>query len=302
MNNPIFSKGYRIIAYRLCYGVIQKFLIPLIGKELEDLRPLMRKSKLYMTVEEYVSTAFLTLLLFFPLMIISLLIVLIVLFAVPLVMALILSLVISIVTSLGLGLIFFLYPSYRVDGIKRDIELNIPYATTHMATIAGTGVPIYTVFKILSEFKEYSELAKECGKISRDIEVFGSDVTTAISQSAADSPSPHLKELLWGIVAVIRAGGDLRRFLIEKSLSFMESQKNLEKQYLDSLSLLAEMYTTIFVAGPILFVVMITVMGSMGNLGLPTDLIMTIVIYLLLPVASIGFIILIEGSKPIGSV
>jgi hypothetical protein len=62
------------------------------------------------------------------------------------------------------------------------------------------------------------------------------------------------------------------------------------------------MYTTIFVAGPILFVVMITVMGSMGSLGLPTDLIMTVVIYLLLPVASIGFIILIEGSKPVGSV
>ena len=62
------------------------------------------------------------------------------------------------------------------------------------------------------------------------------------------------------------------------------------------------MYTTIFVAGPILFVVMITVMGSMGNLGLPTDLIMAIVIYLLLPIASIGFIILVEGSKPAGSV
>ncbi len=302
MNNPIFSKGYRLAAYRLCYGTIQKFLFPLLGKELEDLRPLMRKSKLYMTVEEYVCTAFLTLLLFFPLMIISLLIIITTLLGTQLVMALILSLIISIVISIGIVIIFFLYPSYRVDEIKRDIELNIPYATTHMATIAGTGVPIYTVFKILSEFKEYGELAKECGKISRDIEVFGSDVTTAISQSASDSPSPHLKELFWGIVAVIRAGGDLRRFLIEKSASFMESQKNLEKQYLDSLSLLAEMYTTIFVAGPILFVVMITVMGSMGNLGLPTDLIMTIVIYLLLPVASVGFIILIEGSKPIGSV
>ena len=300
--NPIFSKGYRITAYRLCYGVIQKVVLPLFGKELESLRPLMRKSKLYMTVEEYVSTAFLTILLLFPIIFFSFLVFFTVFSGMLLVLAVILSLVFAIGISAGVAVIFFIYPSYRVDGIKRDIELNIPYATTHMATIAGTGVPVYTVFKIVSEFKEYGELAKECGKISRDIEVFGSDVTTAISQSAADTPSPHLKELLWGIVAVIRAGGDLRRFLVEKAASFMESQKNLEKQYLDSLSLLAEMYTTVFVAGPILFVVMITVMGSMGSLGLPTDLIMTIVIYLLLPIASVGFIILVEGSKPIGSV
>jgi flagellar protein FlaJ len=277
-------------------------VLPLFGKELESLRPLMRKSKLYMTVEEYVSTAFLTILLLFPIIFFSFLVFFTVFSGMLLVLAVILSLVFAIGISAGVAVIFFIYPSYRVDGIKRDIELNIPYATTHMATIAGTGVPVYTVFKIVSEFKEYGELAKECGKISRDIEVFGSDVTTAISQSAADTPSPHLKELLWGIVAVIRAGGDLRRFLVEKAASFMESQKNLEKQYLDSLSLLAEMYTTVFVAGPILFVVMITVMGSMGSLGLPTDLIMTIVIYLLLPIASVGFIILVEGSKPIGSV
>jgi len=299
---PIFGKTYRLAAYRLCSGAIKRFLYPFFGKEIEDLRPLMRRSKLYITVEEYLSTAFLTLILLFPVIWVLLFLLFSLVFGMSLVLVIILSLIFSIVACAGVGVVFFFYPSYKVDSIKRDIELNLPYATTHMATVAGTGVPIYTVFKLVSEFKEYGELAKEYGKISREIEVFGSDVITAISQAAADSPSPHLKELLWGIVSVIRSGGDLRRFLIEKSTSFMDAQKNLEKQYLDSLSLLAEMYTTIFIAGPILFVVMITVMGSMGNLGLPTDLILSVVIYLIMPVASVGFIILVEGSKPIGSV
>jgi len=302
MNLPIFNKTYRLVAYRLLFWLIKKIFYPLFGKEIEGLRPLMRRSKLFMTVEEYLSTAFMTALIIFPIVLTSLLVFFTVFSGLSLVLSIVLSVVFSVVACIGLGVAFFIYPSYKVDNIKRDIELNIPYATTHMATIAGTGVPIYTVFKLVSEFKEYGELAKEYGKISRDIEVFGSDVVTAISQSAADTPSAHMKELLWGIVSVIRSGGDLRRFLVEKAAGFMDSQKNLEKQYLDSLSLLAEMYTTIFVAGPILFVVMITVMGSMGNLGLPTDLIMSIVIYVLMPIASIGFIILVEGSKPTGSV
>ncbi len=301
MNLPFFNKTYRLVAYRLLFWLIKKLFYPFFGKEIEGLRPLMRRSKLFMTVEEYLSTAFMTALIIFPIALVSLFVFLTVVSGLSLIISIVLSIVFAAVVCVGLGVAFFIYPSYKVDNIKRDIELNIPYATTHMATIAGTGVPIYTVFKLVSEFKEYGELAKEYGKISRDIEVFGSDVVTAISQSAADTPSAHMKELLWGIVSVIRSGGDLRRFLVEKAVGFMDAQKNLEKQYLDSLSLLAEMYTTIFVAGPILFVVMITVMGSMGNLGLPTDLIMSIVIYVLMPIASIGFIILVEGSKPTGS-
>jgi flagellar protein FlaJ len=291
-----------MIAYRLCYGVLNKVAYPIMGDKLEALRPFMRRSRLYLTLEEYLSTAFFTTLLIFPIVVTAIFIVFGILYAVTPVVALLFSIIAALAVCAAVAGAFFIYPSYRVDGIKRDIELNLPYATTHMATIAGTGVPIYMVFKMVAEFKEYGELANEFGKISRDIEVFGSDVTSAIEQSAADTPSPHMKELLWGVVAVLRSGGDLRRLLVEKAESFMDAQKNLEKQYLDSLSLLAEMYTTIFVAGPILFVVMITVMGSMGNLGLPTQLILSLVIYVLIPIASVGFIILIEGSKPTGSV
>jgi flagellar protein FlaJ len=280
--------------------LIEKLFYPILKGEFEGLRPNLRKAKLYMTLEEYISAAFLTALIFFLAAEVIFFLVFMAVYGLPLLVSVFISLLLSLFISFGIGLVFFIYPPYHVDSLKRDIELNIPYATTHMATIAGTGVPIYTVFKLVSEFKEYGELALEFGTISRDIEIFGTDAITAISQSAIDTPSPHLKELLWGLIAIIRSGGDLRRYLVEKASAFMDAQKNLERQYLDSLSLLAEMYTTIFVAGPILFVVMITVMGSMGNLGIPTNLIMNLVIYILMPIASIGFIILIEGSKPTG--
>lgn len=297
--NPLFNRAYRLLAYKICNRIV-RFFYPLYSEWFERTRPLMRQSKLYMTLEEYVSTAIFTLLIFFPFIVLLFYTAFTVLYELSFLVSLILSIFFGLITSLvSLG-IFYIYPTYRIDRIKRNIEANLPYATTHMATISGTGVPTYSIFRLVSEFKEYGEIAREFGKISRDIEVFGSDTLTAISQSAAETPSPHLKELLWGIVSLTRSGGDLRTFLVQKAEAFMEHQKILEKQYMDSLSLLAEMYTTIFVAGPILFVVMITIMGSMGSLGIPLETIMVLAVYVLMPVLSVGFMLLVEGAKPTG--
>jgi flagellar protein FlaJ len=296
MEPLVFNKSYRILAYKICY----RFLRPYIGKRLEEMKPVLRKAKLYITIEEYMATAVFTVLLLFPFVFMLLNLLFMQVYEMPFTVAIIGSLIFSMMISLGVFFGFYIYPQYRMDSLKKQIEDRLPYATTHMATIAGTGVPIYVVFRMVGDFGEYGEIAKEFRKISRDIEVFGTDTLTALSAAAADTPSPHLKELLWGIVSVTRTGGDLRRYLMEKASSFMEAQKTQQERYVDSLSLLAEMYTTVFVAGPILFVVMVTIMGSMGSLGLPTDLMLSLVIYLGLPVAAVGFMLLIEGSKPGG--
>ena len=170
-----------------------------------------------------------------------------------------------------------------------------------MATVSGTGVPIYLVFKIIGDFPEYGEIFKECRRIARNIEAFGYDTITALSEVAAETPSPSFKDLLWGVVSVTRTGGDMREFLIERARMYMENQRNLESEYLDSLELMAEMYTTLFVAGPVLIVVMGTIMGSVGSLPIGLELLFPLFIYVLMPIMAIGFMILIESSKPIGA-
>jgi hypothetical protein len=43
-------------------------------------------------------------------------------------------------------------------------------------------------------------------------------------------------------------------------------------------------------------------MGSMGTLGMPTDLMLIIVTYVVMPILFVGFIVLVEGAKPVGAV
>ena len=294
----VFKRSYRLLAYKIFHKIgITKYLKPMF----KNTKQTLHKAELFMPVEEYIATALLTITITIPfIFLITRLIFLNIYGLTPLISTAI-GLITITLTSLTLFLGFMIFPSYKVDNIKRNIELNIPYATTHMATVSGTGVPIYLVFKIIGDFKEYGELAKQCRRIARNIEVFGYDTVSALSEAATETPSPSFKDLLWGIVSITRTGGDMREYLIERARKYMDNQKNMESEYLDSLELMAELYTTLFVAGPVLFVVMATIMGSMGSLPIGLEIIFPIFVYLLMPLMAIGFMILIETSKPIGA-
>jgi archaellum biogenesis protein FlaJ (TadC family) len=270
---PIFNRAFRVLAFKIVHRTgIDDFL----AKEFDSLKPTLRKAQLFMTVEEYVSTAIVSIALLLPIIFLMLRMLIISQYGMGALAGIIISLFFTVVFAGVLFVGFIIYPEYQLDNIKRDLESNLPYATTHMATIAGTGVPIYLVFKIIGDFPEYGELSKECRRISRNIDLFGYDTISALSEAATDTPSNNFKDLLWALVSVIRSGGDMRSLLMEKARVYMDNQKNQENEYLDALELMAELYTTLFVAAPILFVVMATIMGSIGALPIDLDLLFTL--------------------------
>jgi flagellar protein FlaJ len=74
------------------------------------------------------------------------------------------------------------YPKSRASSRRQSIEANLPFAITHMSTIAASGVSPTNIFKLISEFKEYGELAKECEKVVKNVELFGLDITSALRE------------------------------------------------------------------------------------------------------------------------
>ena len=294
----IFRRSYRLLAFKIFHKLgIAKYLTPIF----QSTKKMLHKAELYMPVEEYVSTALLTITLITPFLLLFIRLILINMYEMTPLVATVIATVGTSLFDIAVFIGFMIYPEYKVDNIKRNIELNIPYATTHMATVAGTGVPIYLIFKIIGDFPEYGELAKQCRRIARNIEVFGYDTISALSEVATETPSPSFKDLLWGIVSITRTGGDLRQYLMDRARKYMDNQKNMESEYLDSLELMAELYTTLFVAGPVLVVVMATIMGSIGSLPIGLEIIFPVFIYVLMPIMAIGFMILIESSKPVGA-
>jgi hypothetical protein len=62
----------------------------------------------------------------------------------------------------------------------------------------------------------------------------------------------------------------------------------------------AEIYSTVFVAGVVMIFVLVAIMGILGGLPVPVKLVLQATTYFGVPLASIGFIFLIESSKPSG--
>ena len=161
--------------------------------------------------------------------------------------------------------LIFVYPVSISQSRKKDIEANLPFALTHMAAISESGAPPLTIFKILSHFKEYGELSKEAGEITRNVETFGLDEISAFKESAQRSPSPQLKDVLEGMVTTIQSGGSLKSYLIEESGKAMFEYTVKRENYNRLLSMYADIYTALLVAAPMIFIVVLAALNVMGG-------------------------------------
>ena len=165
----------------------------------------------------------------------------------------------------------------------------------------STTVTLYDIFKGVFESRDlYGEVSKECGLIVRDVEVFGFDLVTAIENAKETTPSENFRELLNDLLLVHRSGGDLRSFFQAKSDSYREISKNEMDSLLQFLEMIAEIYVTAFVAGPIAIIIMLVAQNlsgqnTLGNfmpllfIGLPLGAMALIaILYILLPPNNLG--------------
>jgi flagellar protein FlaJ len=73
------------------------------------------------------------------------------------------------------------------------------------------------------------------------------------------------------------------------------------KKFTDTLSILSEFYVTLLLTGPLLMVIMLTVMSMLGggNLGIVSpDFLLSLLTYLGLPLGVLVFLIILDASSP----
>lgn len=265
----------------------------------ESIKPDLLKADIGLTLTEYVYAMFFSILLFFviefPLITIITSIIL-----KDVILAVLFSFTLNVVTVLIVFFIFYTYPSMISGKRRKDIESALPFAATYMATIANSGAPPITMFKVISQFGEYGEVSKEAEKIYRDVEVFGMDLVGAIKKTASRTPSDELKELLWGLNNVLTSGGNLGDFLHEKSRAFITEYRRRLEQYSRTLSLLIEIYLTLILVGSVFFIIITALMSVIGGGGMASYLsfIQFLVIFIVLPFVSVGFIFLLKSIAP----
>jgi flagellar protein FlaJ len=286
----------------------QVFAYQLIGKRVKKALPLftdldssLKKSGMRTNFKAYVSTAILASLIIFASIIL----------VVPTVLFFVvnLSLFLSLLFGVGVSLlggaltivVFYSYPSYRADTVKRDLEEDLAFTAGYMSILAGAGVPADSIWRSLAQVDNSLSVSNTARDVVRDVELLGFDIISSLEKTSKRTPSEKFKELVEGFISVVHSGGSLVKYLRNRSDQYMKLKQISLKRFSDNLAVLAEFYVTLMVAGSLIFVVMLSVMAMLGGgiLGsLESSLVLQLLTYLGLPIGSVIFLIIIDMISP----
>jgi len=280
----------------------------LIGEKTERVLPLFRgldsnlqRSGLEITFKAYVSlTVFATILISFAALTLvpSLLIFA---FKVPPLSAIMFGIGGSLFACAFSIIGFYVYPIYRADKLRRELEDELPFTTGYMAILTSAGVSPEKIFYTLSDLSVPLTVSLEAKNVARDVNLFGLDIISALEGASKRTPSERFREMLEGFISAIHSGGNLPAYLREKSRQYMKLKRISLSKFSDTLSILSEFYVALLVTGPLLLVIMLAVMAMLGggSLGvLSPDLLLRMLTYLGIPLGSIMFLIILDAVSP----
>jgi len=169
----------------------------------------------------------------------------------------------------GLYLFQIYYPCIIARGRKSRIDLELSYAVSYMQALSTTMSPFEVIRRIYEENAMFGEVSCEFGQIVRDVELFGDDMITAMHNLQHATPSPLLKDFLNDLCIIFESGGNITAYLSSKTDYFHEQARRELDVVLKTIEIMAEVYVSAFVAGPIALIIMIIAQGmtSQGTMA-----------------------------------
>ena len=281
------ASSIHILSYRLLNNHI-KFLYPKLGK----LEKTLKQSRIPIPFEVYVSS-----MVFFSfiagLVGLSAGIAIAILVNIqPVAFAFLLP----IITGAGMAQITFfilqLMPNINIKNRSAKLIEEIPHFIGYMATLATSGLSLEGIFKAIANEDTEEEIVRDAKFITRNIDVMGMDLITAINDLIKRTPSGPYSELLEGAIITVQSGGDLKEYFIATGKVQLEEKKMALRKSTESLGIMAELYTILLIVFPLLAIIMLSIMAIMSPSLAGFDLmtLMYLMTYVMVPF--FGFILL----------
>jgi flagellar protein FlaJ len=195
---------------------------------------------------------------------------------------------IAVVTFVASMVMQYYYPRVWADFRRRRIESTLPHAVIFMYALSEGDVNLAAIMRKLADSEgAYGEISGEFRAIVNDIDTFKMDTLTALEEGKRRSPSEEFQEFLDDLMSVFGSGGDLNTFLRNRSEDQLQSAREQQESFLESLAALVEGYITLVFAGPIFLIVLLIIMSFAGS---STELFVEFVTYGFIPLGIISFL------------
>ncbi len=168
------------------------------------------------------------------------------------------------VVPIGTFLMMYIYPSLEKKSAEYAIDEELPFATIHMSAISGSMINPINIFKIIISTKEYPAIEKEFKKMINEINLYGYDIVSALKNTAKNSPSKELAELLNGLVTTINSGGDLPKFFEKRAETLLFDYKIEQQKAAKAAETFMDIYISLVIAAPMILMLLMMIMKISG--------------------------------------
>lgn len=204
---------------------------------------------------------------------------------------------IGIFATIGTLAFFYFYPSSVASEKEKAIKSDLPFAIVHMSAVAGSGAQPISMFTTILSSEGYSGIRDEIKKIVNYVNIFGYDLSTALKIVSRSTPSVRFKDFLEGVVTTTESGGSLKEFLVAVADDAMVTYKLERNKWSESVSTYADIYTALLIAAPLLFMVTLRIIDSLGA-GELVPTIALIGVFLGIPALNGAFYLFITLMQP----
>jgi len=214
------------------------------------------------------------------------------------------SIVLSLVGSLVLcgitfGIAFFLwlsYPTLRRRTYKSKLENHLAYSFGILGVLAAAGMGLDRLFERIAMSESNVVLASLASRFLRNVKVFGMDTEAALVDVAEHSPSQSFARMLDSISVAYKTTGSIHNLVMFESSRLLQEKSDKLRKTIGSLAVMAELYITLVVVGPIIFIVMMAIFGLLPAGGLPNPIsIINLIVFIGIPILSMMFVLLLDS-------
>ena len=156
------------------------------------------------------------------------------------------------------------------------------------------------IFEILILTKEYPTVAKEFTKLINEIHIYGYDLVSALKNTAENSPSKKLADLLNGLATTITSGGDLPEFFDKRASTLLFDYRIEREKEIRASETFMDIYISLVIAAPMILMLILMMMKISGlGIQLSTGMI-TLIMVLGVSTINILFLIFLNLKQSAG--
>jgi len=182
---------------------------------------------------------------------------------------------------------------YRANERGRAIDASLQRNIAFMFALSRSGMSFAKILRILSRNRHvYGETAIEVGVTVRDVDLFGADLIEALHRTGRRTPSADFQEFVENLASVLQSGQSVSDFLRNEYERHKTEAESQQERFVDVLATLAEGYVAALVAGPLVLITILVVIGLVlgGTLSF-----LRVLTYVVIPLGTVGFVVYLDS-------